>query len=516
MPDDNLIVDTKQDKEPFSVQSQRDADDTPMLMPLSFFSSDPIAPGWDSQDRDAWLRSFWRGYGNDLIAATVATCVAKIQTQNWTLSGPKRATLYYHRALREDADFGRGWSILVAKGVTDYYTQDNGWFMERQRSSAKDKEGPALGFAHLDSARMFPTGNVEYPYHYWDVSGEYHLMHKSQLIRIVDMPTPVTSLNSTDKGFCALSRTLSTAMVLTLIAAMKREKLSDLPPSAIAIFNNISKKQFENSISLQSIENRDKGNMVWRNVMPMFGIDPAHPASMSFQSLREVWDNFDEMTAMNVAVYSIAAGFRIDPREIWPASSGPLGTGKEAEIQHEKAKSKSHGLIFTELERHLNHRFSLPEQVTFKFELQDSEEEQLQATIESAQIGNIKAMQDAGAGLTAAEVRFLLSKKYGILPPFMSEPPKEGEESTFEEDNLLHVYLDDAERIGAATKELTDDLIICDLTGTKETVKKAPKAKTEDISLLPEEVQENIRVLGRQLDEGFENRLSRYSYGSGS
>jgi hypothetical protein len=514
MPDDNLIVDVKAEKKIVSVQSQPESDDAPMLMPMSFFSTDPIAPGWDAQDRDAWLRGFWHDFGNDLIAAAVATCVAKIQTQNWTLSGPKRATLYYHRALREDSDFGRGWSTLIARGVTDYYTQDNGWFIERQRSSAKDFEGAAMGFAHLDSARMIATGNPEYPYYYWDVSGEYHLLHKSQMIRIVDMPTPVTSRNSPDKGFCALSRTLSTAMVLTLIAAMKREKLSDLPPSAIAIFNNISKKQFENSLSLHGIEQRDKGNMVWRNVMPMFGIDPAHPASMSFQSLREVWDNFDEMTAMNVAVYSIAAGFRIDPREIWPASSGPLGTGKEAEIQHEKAKSKSHGLIFTEIERHLNHRFSLPEDVTFKFELQDSEESQLTAAIESTQIGNIKAMQDAGAGLTPAEVRFLLSKKYGILPPFMSEVPKEGEESAFEEDNLLHVYLDDAERIGAATKELMDDLITCDLAGVKETVKKAPKAKTEDISLLPEAVQENIRMLGMALDAGFENRLARYSYGS--
>lgn len=500
----------KAKQEGVSVQPQLSADDTPFMLPLSFISSDPVAPGWDSHDRDAWLRTFWHAYGNDLIAAAVATCVAKVQTQNWTLSGPKRATLYYHRALREDADFGRGWGSLITRGISDYYTQDNGWFMERLRSGPSDIDGPALGFAHIDSARMLPTGNVEYPYHYMDVDGNYHLMHKSQFIRIVDMQTPVTTKYGTDKGFCALSRTLSTAMVLTLIAAMKREKLSDLPPSAIAIFNNISRKQFENAMALHGTEQRDRGNMVWRNVLPMFGIDPAHAASMSFQSLREVWEGFDEMTAYNVAVYSIAAGFRIDPREIWPVSSGPLGTGKEAEIQHEKAKSKSHGLLFTEIERQLNHRFSLPEGVTFKFELQDSEEEQLKAGIEAVQIGNIKAMQDAGAGLTPTEIRFLLTKKYAILPEFMATVPKEGEETAVEEDGLTQVYIDDTERIGSAGKEFRDDIISCTLAGEKELVRKSAVAKPESIELLPDAVQRDIRELGDALNSGFEKRLARY------
>lgn len=479
------------------------------FFPLSFLSSDEIAPSWNAADRDTFIRSFWKSFGNDLVSSAVAACVAKIETQNWILTGPKRVTKFYHQALREDADFGRGWSSLIARGVQDYYTQDNGWFIERLRSSPEDFEGPALGFAHLDSARMHPTGNPDRPYTYWDIEGNQHLMHKSQLIRIVDLPSPTTEVHGLERGFCALSRCLSTAMVLTMLASYKREKLSDLPPSAIAVLNNISRKQFEAALSLHSGEQRDKGNAVWKSIMPLFGIDPSHPASLNFISLREVWEGFDEQTAMNIAVYSVAAGFRIDPREIWPVSGGSLGTGREAEIQHEKAKSKSHGLLFTSIERQLNHRFSLPPEVTFKFELQDSEEEQLKAGIEASQIGNIKTMQDAGAGLTPAEVRFLLVKKYSILPEFMLDVPKEGEAATpAGEEGMDEAYLDDTERVSASKEMHLGDIISFDYAGKAVTLS---KRHNEDISLLPEPMQASIRKLGSMLDAGFETRMQRFA-----
>lgn len=397
-----------------------------IALPLMFYDGNAgIAPGIESVDRDAWMRSFWQRFGNDLLAAVLSTSVAKIQAQNWVLSGPKRLAKMYHGIIRDDSDFGRGYDSLIARGVQDYYTQDNGWFIERLRSGPKDHEGPCLGLAHLDSARMKPSGNAEYPFYYEDIDSGFHLMHRSQFIRLVDLPSPVTGLHHHEKGFCALSRAMSTAMVLTLLVAMKREKLSDLPPSALAVFNNITKKQFESALSLQGAQEDAKGNAVWRSLMPLFGIDPAHPADIKFISLREVWEGFDELTAYNVAAYSFAAAWRMDPREFWPVSAGPLGTGKEVEVQAEKAKGKSTGLLFTQLERTINHRDTLPEGLTFKFALEDAGDE-LQATqIHAIQIQNLKAMQDAGAQLNAAEVRYLLSMEYGILPREMIDVPEE-------------------------------------------------------------------------------------------
>lgn len=389
-----------------------------------FRDTQNIAPSWDQMDRDIWLRVFWKDFGNDMLAAVLATSVAKIQAQNWTISGPKRLAKLYHGYIRDEADFGAGYDNMVARGVQDYYTQDNGWFMERLRSGPKDHEGPCLGLAHLDSARMYPSGNAEFPYYFNDIDGEYHLMHRSQVIRIVDLPTPVTALHHHNRGFCALSRALSTAMVLTMLVTMKREKLSDLPPSALAIFNNISRKQFESALSVQGAQEDAKGNAIWRSLMPLFGMDPAHPADLKFLSLREVWEGFDEMTAYNVAAYSFAAAWRMDPREFWPVSSGQLGTGKEVEVQAEKAKAKSTGLLFTQLERAFNHKDTLPEGVTFKFELQDAGDELQEAQIHAIQIQNVKAMNDAGAQLTAAEVRYLFSMEYGILPREMLEVPE--------------------------------------------------------------------------------------------
>lgn len=417
------------DKQPLSIQVASEESE-PMvggmqISPINFISSQELVPGWDSRDSDSWLRSFWPKFGNDILQAVLAVSVAKVQTQNWLIEGPEKLARQYRGILREDADFGRGWSSLIARGVQDYYTQNNGWFQENQRSSLTDYTSPVLGIAHLDSARMRPTGNYEYPYTYNDVDGAFHLLHQSQITRIVDLPSPVTGKYHHQRGFCALSRALSTAIVLSLLVTMKREKLSDLPPSAIAILNNISQKQFLNALTLHSTQEDQKGNFVWRSLLPLFGIDPAHPADLKFISLREVWEGFDEMTAYNIAVYSFAAAWRIDPREFWPVSAGPLGTGKEAEIQHEKAKAKSYGLLLTEIERALNRDIILPKGVSFRFVLQDSDEEQQRAQIHSLQIANIKTMQDAGASLTAAEVRWLLAKQYRIIPQAMAEVPEQ-------------------------------------------------------------------------------------------
>lgn len=420
------------EEKPVSVQSAPDQEplDGGIRLPLMFFDrTNLVAPDSQAADRDSWLRSFWMQFGNDLLAAVLATSVAKIQAQNWVLSGPKRLAKLYHRIVRDQADFGRGWGTLVARGVQDYYTQDNGWFIERLRSGPKDHEGPCLGLAHLDSARMFPTGNAEYPYYYEDIDGRHHIMHRSQFMRLVDLPSPITAFHHHEKGFCALSRALSTAMVLTLLVAMKREKLSDLPPSAMAVFNNISKKQFEAALSLQGAQDDAKGNAVWRSLLPLFGIDPAHPADIKFISLREVWEGFDELTAYNVAAYSFAAAWRMDPREFWPVSAGPLGTGKEVEVQAEKAKAKSTGLLFTELERALNHEDTLPEGLTFKFALEDAGDELQEAQTHAIQIQNIKAMQDAGAQLNASEVRYLLAMQYNILPREMIDVPEQPAEA---------------------------------------------------------------------------------------
>lgn len=422
MAEKAISVQSAQEQEPFVGG---------VALPLLFYDNTAgISPDYDNAvtDRDAWMRSFWKRFGNDLLSAVLAASVAKIQAQNWVLSGPKRLAKLYHSIIRDQADFGRGYDSLIGRGVQDYYTQDNGWFMERLRSGPTDHEGPCLGLSHLDSARMLPSGNADFPYYYQDIDGDYHLMHRSQFIRIVDLPSPVTALRHHEKGFCALSRALSTAMVLTLLVAMKREKLADLPPSAMAIFNNITKKQFESALSLQGAQEDAKGNAVWRSLLPLFGIDPAHPANIQFLSLREVWEGFDEMTAYNVAAYSFAAAWRMDPREFWPVSAGPLGTGKEVEVQAEKAKGKSTGLLFTQVERSFNHADTLPEGLTFKFELEDAGDELQQTQIHAIQIQNIKAMQDAGAQLNAAEVRYLLAMEYSILPREMidvPEPPPE-------------------------------------------------------------------------------------------
>lgn len=433
-----------QSKKPLSVQAHQNIEPIigGMPSPIRFFSDMDIPPGQCSVDRDNWLRTFWKQIGADMLQSVLAVAVAKVATQNYEIEGPKKLVEFYHRQFGTEADFGKGYSYMIQRGVIDYYTQNNGWFIERLRGSKSDKRGPCLGISHLDSGRMRPTSNAETPYTYFDIHGEYHLMHTSQFIRLVDMPDPETTIHGDERGFCALSRSIATALILVQLYALKREKLADLPPSAMAIFNNITKKQFEQTQILYGLKQESKGNSIFRDVMPLFGIDPAHPASLDFVSFREVWESFDDMTAMNLAAYSFAAGFRMDPREFWPVSQGPLGTGKEAEVQHQKAKSKSTGLIFTELERAFNSLDTLPPDISFRFQLQDADEEQQRAEIHSLQIANVKSMQDAGAELSPEEIRYLLVQGK-ILPRSLEKPLGEGETLQLED---AFVYRDDVDR----------------------------------------------------------------------
>jgi len=463
-----------------TAQSVQVTDQEPQLigsniLPMTFFSADGVAPCWEDGDRDWWLRYFWRQFGNDLLQAFLAASVAKVVTQNFTIEGPEKKAEMYHRIIRDEFDFGKGYTHGLQRGVVDYYTQDNGWFIERLRSGPSDHTGPCLGLAHLDSQRMHPSGNDEFPYYYLDVGGEYHLMHKSQYIRIVDMPDSATLQYGDERGFCALSRALSTAMILSMLVTMKREKLSDLPPSAIAVFNNINRKQFESALTMHSLKEDHKGNVVWRSVLPLFGIDPAHPAALDFISFREVWEGFEERTAWDIAAYSFAAAWRMDVREVWPASQGPLGTGKEAEVQHQKAKSKSTGLLFTSLERSFNSKDTLPADVNFKFQIQDADEEQQKIAIHKEYISNIKTMQDAGATLSPEEVRYLLIQQK-VLPRGFEKPLAEGESL---DTGKTIVYIDDTEQqVIKASKEFWGPTVIIDSYGIKTYVEQGYRYMT--------------------------------------
>lgn len=357
-------------------------------MLLSFYTQLNQAPAYWSRARDAWLREFVTNPGNDLLAGTMATVAAKVATTGWVLEGPERTANKYRRILVQLSDFGAGWSGYIQRWVWDYLSQDAGGWSERIRIG-KRGTGASIGFANLDNARIRITGDPMWPIRFTPVSfdgksADEVLMHYSQVMHLVDSPTPNALRRGV--GFCAVSRALMTAQILLDITTYERERLSDLPPAGLLMINNLTAKQWEDVSKRYDMKQQQEGNRIWRQIMVLFGIDPAVPLQVELLSFSQLPDNFDKKTATEIAVYSFALAFRIDPREIWPVSAGPMGTATEANIQHIKAKAKGPGLIMTDIERLFNQELSLPPTLTFRFDFQDAEED-----LQSAEIADVKA-----------------------------------------------------------------------------------------------------------------------------
>lgn len=355
-------------------------------------------PAYWSRTRDAWLREFVKRPGNDLLVGTVATVTAKVATTNWYIEGPQRTANLYRQILLTRSNFFAGWSRYIQAWAWDYLTQDQGGWSERIRQHSGyeiagsyrvaqnlNTSGGALGFSNLDNGRMLVSGDPEYPGVYTPAETNTDiLLHRSQLMRIVDSPSPRETLYGI--GYCAVSRAITTARILMDIARYERERLSDLPPTGILLINNMSKKQWQDVEKQYDMRQRQQGNRVWRDLLVAMGLDPALPVSAEILSFSSMPEHFDKRTATEIGVYSFALAFRIDPREIWPVSAGTLGTATEAEIMHVKARAKGAGLILTDIERTFNDGHSLPPSLTFHFDFQDTDEDR-----QSAEIANLKA-----------------------------------------------------------------------------------------------------------------------------
>lgn len=357
-------------------------------MTLTFYGQLDAAPTYWSRARDTWLRTFVTNPGNDLLAGTMATVAAKVATTGWVLEGPERTANKYRRVLVQLSDFGAGWSGFTQRWVWDYLGQDAGGWGERIRMG-KRGAGASIGFANLDNARIQMTGDPMWPIRFTPVSFDGKsapevLMHYSQVMHLVDSPTPNALRRGV--GFCAVSRALMTAQILLDITTYERERLSDLPPAALLMLNNMTPIQWKDVEERYTMKQQQQGNTTWREILTVFGLDPAVPMQAELLSFSQLPDNFDKRTATEIAVYSFALAFRIDPREIWPVSAGPMGTATEANIQHIKAKAKGAGLIMTDIERLLNQELSLPPTLTFRFDFQDAEED-----LQSAEIADVKA-----------------------------------------------------------------------------------------------------------------------------
>lgn len=365
-----------------------------------------LSPYW-SQARDKELRDFvWRE-GNDILQGALSSMVKWGKTLSWVCEGPDRVVNRYQGVLSE-SEFGEGWGTLVSKVLTDYLTQDKGASIELIGAGDPNGpiDGPVLGLAHLDSQYIVPTGDVNYPVIFNNPKDRKpHKIHATRVIRLVDMPSPNEALNGI--GFCVVSRVIATTQVLLKLIRYKNEKLSDMPEAGLLVLNNIMPKAWEDVQAKHQRERRKLGQEIWSNIMTLFSIDPAQPATANFVSFATLPDGFNESEATDTYLNIVALAFGVDKREFWPESSSGLGGNREAAVMAEKARGKGKGDIIAAFERAINWKV-LPASVSFRFDFRDDAEDKLKAEINKIKVESIMGMwvkpSDRGAGLFESPV----------------------------------------------------------------------------------------------------------------
>ena len=234
---------------------------------LSWADDTDDLPPWPSHGRDAALRDFWKG--EPLLAGVINSVVQLAANRGWSLEGPPRQVDKFHRILMDEA-YGpgntRGWRALIRGIALDYYTTDNGAWIEIIRAG---RNGPLAGLAHLDSERMTTRRDWRFPALYEPLSGVAVKLRPHDFIRLVELPD--TSERTRGWGFCAVSRAALLARTLRALWLHDAQKLSNLPPQGFLLLKKILMQQWNDVMKAERAGRERRGQSIYPGLRVMAG-----------------------------------------------------------------------------------------------------------------------------------------------------------------------------------------------------------------------------------------------------
>lgn len=371
------------------------------------------APPWGSNQRDPYLREFWKT--EPFLAGAIYSVASRNAAFRWEVSGPPRQVRKARRMLN-GADFGDGWQQFVMKISVDLLTCDNGAFVEIIRPARvkmngkmltavkmRDEEGEVrwfvptetgqplavpddvafkaqdspmdapIGIAHLDAGRCTRTGDPEYPVLYRDRNFKLHRLAWWQVIMLNDMQSPELTMNGV--GLCAVSRMLRQAQTLRDIAIYRQEKVSGRFSRALYL-TNVDADAVQDAIAMAEANADSRG--LTRYMQPIIAqhIYPEAPVSVEKIELASLPEGFNEDMAMRWYIAVLALNFGVDYGFLAPLPGQGLGTATQSEVQARHARSKSSKLFMADVEGKFKSKGLFARSTTFHFKEVDPEEEQ--------------------------------------------------------------------------------------------------------------------------------------------
>jgi hypothetical protein len=351
------------------------------------------APKYGSSSRDDFLSCFWRS--EPILAGAVYSMSAKMGALSWMITGKADEAKKHALMLSQAAHSfdGYDWGGFISATAEDFYTLDRGTWWETARDG-NSMYGPIVALGHIDGLACWPTGNVKTPVWYQSVETNQSIKFKpGQYIHFASMPSPREQYYGI--GFCAVSRALRAAKLLTGLRDYDEEKLANLPPEGVAAVSGLTMVEFKNALKLWQIERKNNKSLTFPQVLWLIGSQPQTQVNLEMIGFSQLPESFDRESVVSQYINTLALDFGVDVREFWPVSSSSLGTASESEIQHMKAKGKGPGEFISVLERSLNAEF--PETIHFQFDTQDIGEDKIAAEVAKMWIEAYLPLTKAGA-----------------------------------------------------------------------------------------------------------------------
>lgn len=368
------------------------------------YTGENAIPAWGQAGRADKLREF--SQQEPILSGALASIVSKAVSLDWQITGGRNRVLRYQEILAEAED-GAGWSFFLDRWLQDYLVCDQGGFAELGRQGPS---GPVLALYNLDSAACALSGRPSFPVVYYPrlatgkLSGKAIPLKPEDFSRIVDLPSTNEAYNGL--GYCAVSRALKVAKVLLALYNYEDERLSDMPIPGVAAITGMTMPEVQAAFKLYEAKRQSKEQVTFKGVLWLASqTNPLNQIGVNLTSFASLPENFNKRETIELYVYTLALDFGTDVREFWPASQGPLGSGKEAEVQAQKAKGKGFGRMIASVERNLNWDV-LPEGLEFAFDLKDSEDDLLRETLREKVVSNVRKLWEptmSGDGIITTE-----------------------------------------------------------------------------------------------------------------
>lgn len=294
-------------------------------------------------------------------ASAIHIAVSKLVSRGIQFEGPVSRRVDLMNELFRICDGRRGFATFLERHLQDFFTCSQGAWVEIERVK-RDPGAKIVSFHHLDSLRVWRTGDPEIPAVYWDLRGAYHELNWWEVFNVTDLES--SRAGWWYGGECAAERAYHDIRAVALMSTYFDEKISGGGANKIVFVPGLNDQQLKDAITAAEQEKLSKGVVYYQGVyfVPLFGDQKIETTEVDTKGMPDGWDRKIE-DQLRLLRYAKALG--IVPQDLDPqlTARGSLGVGAQAQILDENEKGYGFGTWEKKFLNHINNLIT-PEATT--------------------------------------------------------------------------------------------------------------------------------------------------------